>query len=150
MYLPTQLIQCFKYKTGDGVVKYKLTYLVVVRKFMLFHRLALKEDDLFIRLLSPSNHHFITMLDFGWLSPNSLQTEMYSRRAEEQVYSTTVFHPTWRQSLTCLRCAQRQCARGTAFISTDVISNSDTLFRFLIADFLLLLFFLFEVFPYRL
>lgn len=65
MYLPTQLIQCFKYKTGDGVVKYKLTYLVVVRKFMLFHRLALKEDDLFIRLLSPSNHHFITMLDFG-------------------------------------------------------------------------------------
>lgn len=147
MYLPTQLIQCFKYKTGDGVVKYKLTYLVVVRKFMLFHRLALKEDDLFIRLLSPSNHHFITMLDFGWLSPNSLQTEMYSRRAEEQVYSTTVFHPTWRQSLTCLRCAQRQCARGTAFISTDVISNSDTLFRFLIADFLLFLFFYFLSFP---
>lgn len=135
MYLQTQLTQCFKYKTVDGAVKYKLTYPVVVRKFMLFHRLALKEDDLFIRLLSPSNHHFITILDFCRLSLNNLQIEMYSRRAEEQVYSTTVFHPTWRQSLTCLRCAQRQCARGTAFISTDVISNSDTLFRFLIADF---------------
>lgn len=63
MYLQTQLIQCFTYKTADGVAKYKLTYPVVVRKFLLFHRLALKEDDLFIRLLSP--YHFITFLDLS-------------------------------------------------------------------------------------
>lgn len=61
----TQLIQC------DGVAKYKLTYPVVVRKFLLFHRLALMEDDLFIKLLSPSNHHFI-ILDFSRLSMNNL------------------------------------------------------------------------------
>lgn len=58
---------------------------------LLFHRLALKEDDAFNRLLSPSNHHFITILDFCSLSMNNPQTAMYSGRAKEQVYCTAVY-----------------------------------------------------------
>ncbi len=39
---------------------------------------------------SPSNHHFITILDFCSLSMNNPQTAMYSDRAKEQVYCTAV------------------------------------------------------------
>lgn len=116
----------FQYKTGSGVAQYKLTYPVVVWKFMLFHRLALKEDDAFNRLLSPSNHHFITILDF-------CSTILKQRCIPVEQRSRFIVRPS-TSDLTSIShlpamCAAAVCLCGTAFISTDVISNCDTPFH---------------------
>ncbi len=136
----------FQYKTGSGVAQYKLTYPVVVWKFMLFHRLALKEDDAFNRLLSPSNHHFITILDFcsTILKQRCIPVEHCSKsKGAGLLYGR--LHPIWRLSLTCLRCAQRLCV-CEALPSFPLMSLATVTPRFIL-QFLKLCFRL-KVFPY--
>lgn len=138
---PLSFTQCFSIKQAAVWLDTELTYPVVVWKFMLFHRLALKEDDPFNRLLSPSNHHFITILDFCSLSMNCPQKERDSgKRIGADLFLR--FHPTWRQSLTCLRCAQQQCL-WDCLTPIDVISSCDTLFGSSVLEF----FFFFLSFP---
>ncbi len=116
------LIQCFSIKQA-AVWLNTSSITRLLCGSLLFHRLALKEDDAFNRLpVQPSfYHHPGFLLTFYEQSSNS--DVFRQSKGAGLLYGRQ--HPTWRQSLTCLRCAQRQCVCGTAFISTDVISDCD-------------------------
>ncbi len=114
----------FQYKTGSGVAQYKLNYPVVVWKFVISPSgveggRCLQQTALSVQ--TSFYHHPGFLLTFYEQSSNS--DVFRQSKGAGLLYGRQ--HPTWRQSLTCLRCAQRQCVCGTAFISTDVISDCE-------------------------